>query len=65
MARKSMDLDVNSPDEIVDRLLNAAEAFYESASELDADWQDRSVGRPWTMIAKILEAAAMKIKAKL
>ena len=65
MPRKSMDLDVDAPDKVSDRLLNAAEAFYESASELEADWQDRGAGKPWTMIAKILESAAMKIKAKL
>ena len=65
MPRKSMDLDVNAPDEVADRLLNAAEAFYESASELESSWQDRNAGKPWVTIAKILESAAMKIKAKI
>jgi len=56
-----LDLDVDAPDKVSDILRDAAEDYYESASELGSAWTDRSAGRVWTRIAKILEAAADKI----
>jgi len=58
---KNLDLDVDAPDKVSRILRNAAEAYYDSSSELEAAWQDREAGRPWEKIAKILEAAADKI----
>ena len=43
----------------------AAEAYYESASELESAWQDRGAGRPWEIIARILEKAADKIEEEI
>ena len=62
---KNMDLDVEAPDQVAAVLRNAAQAYYESASELEAAWQDRGAGRPWEIIAKILERAAAQIEGKI
>ena len=62
---KDFDLDVDSPDEVANVLRDAADAYHESASELDASWQDKSAGRPWTIIARILEKAADQIDKAL
>jgi hypothetical protein len=64
MAR-SLDLDVDSPDKVSRILRNAAERFYEDAGELEASWQDPGAGRPWTLIAKILDRAADSIDKKI
>lgn len=61
----SLSLDVDAPDEVPAVMRAAAEQFYESAGELEADWQDKGAGRPWEIIAKILEAAADKIEEKI
>ena len=58
MARKSMDLDVASPDKVAAVLRAAADAYYESASELESAWQDPGAGKPWEKLARILESAA-------
>jgi len=65
MARKSLDLDVDSPEKVASILLSAAQDYYESAGELDAAWQDPGAGRPWIKIAKILERAAAQIERAL
>lgn len=57
----SIDLDVEAPDQVANVLRQAAQEYYESAGELEAAWQDKYAGKPWTAIAKILEAAADKI----
>lgn len=44
---RSLDLDVDSPEKVARILRNAAESYYESASELESAWQDRGAGRPW------------------
>ena len=62
---KSLDLDVDAPDEVPKVLRAAAESYYESASELEAAWQDPGAGRPWTVIAKILERCADQIEEKI
>lgn len=59
---KSLDLDVDAPDKVASILRAAAEAYYESSGELEAAWQDREAGRPWTKIARILERAADQIE---
>lgn len=56
-----LDLDVDDPEEVADILREAAQGYYEAESELSSAWGDRSAGKAWTKIAKILEAAADKI----
>ena len=56
-----MDLDVDSPDEVVDVLRQAAQAYYEAESDLAETWQDDRAGKAWAKIAKILERAADQI----
>lgn len=58
---RSLDLDVDSPEKVARILRDAAESYYESASELESAWQDSGAGRPWEKIAKILEAAADRV----
>jgi hypothetical protein len=62
---RTVDLNVASPEEVPTILYRAAEYYYESASELALAWQDRGAGKPWLMIARILEAAAEKIEKNL
>ncbi len=63
--RASLDLDVDSPDKVPDILRNAADDFYEAELELSAAWQDDSAGRPWRIIAQVLEEAVKKIDNRL
>lgn len=58
---KNLDLDVDEPDKVAKILREAAEQYYESASELESAWQDKAAGKPWTLIAQILERAANQI----
>ena len=53
-----LDLNVDSPEKVSKVLRRAAEWYLESATELESAWQDRSAGRPWVSLAKILEQAA-------
>jgi len=53
-----MDLDVDSPEKVAAVLRRAAEAYSESASELESQWQDPGAGKPWAKLARILERAA-------
>jgi len=62
---KNLDLDVDSPDKVARILRAAAQEYSESASELEASWQDPGVGKPWDAIGEILESAADKIDQKL
>ncbi len=64
MAR-NLDLDVDAPDKVSQILRNAADAYYESAGELESAWQDPGAGKPWEQIAKILESAARAIDKKI
>lgn len=59
------DLDVRSPEEVPVVLSRAANMFAESASELEGAWQDKGAGKPWLIIARILDAAADKIEREL
>ena len=54
--------DVISPDDVVKQLLDAAQRYHESASELSATWQDPCAGKIWTVAARELERAAAKIQ---
>jgi len=63
--RLDLDLDVDAPDQVVPVLRAAAEVYQESSSELQSAWQDKSAGRPWRVIARILEQAADKIESAL
>jgi PHD/YefM family antitoxin component YafN of YafNO toxin-antitoxin module len=65
MASGKLDLDVDAPDQVTRVLRKAAEAYYDSASELESAWQEKAAGRPWTIIARILERAADQIDRKL
>ncbi len=60
-----IDLDVDAPEKVAPILDKAAEAYYESASELASAWQDKYAGQPWVQIAKILERAAAQIRKAL
>ena len=62
---RDLDLDVDAPDKVADVLRAAAEAYEESATELQSAWQDREAGRPWSRIARILERAADQIEKVL
>ena len=54
MARKT-DLDVDSPDKVSYVLDYVAGLYYDSASELEAAWQDPKAGKVWEKIARELE----------
>jgi hypothetical protein len=58
---KNLDLNVSAPDEVSKILRNAADAFYESESELASAWGDSNAGKVWGKIAAILEKAAAQI----
>lgn len=58
---KNLDLDVDSPDKVGGVLRRAAEAYYESAGELQGAWGDRNAGKIWEKIAHILDRAADSI----
>lgn len=51
-------LDVSSPDQLSDVLRRAADAYLESAADLQADWQDGNAGRVWIELARVLNRAA-------
>ena len=59
---KNLDLDVDAPDQVAPVLRRAAEAYEESATELNSAWQDKSAGWPWHVIATVLKVAAKKIE---
>lgn len=59
------DLDVDSPDKVPGVLRRAAQAYYESATELDSSWQESGPGRPWIAIAKKLDAVADELEKRL
>jgi len=59
---KTIDLEsATTPQEVPDMLLQAAEHYYESASELSSAWGDPHAGKPWADIAKELERCAARI----
>lgn len=60
-----LDLDVNKPEAIPDKLRSAADQFLEDAGELDHYHQDESAGKPWRIIANELEKAADRIWTRL
>lgn len=62
---RSLDLNVAAPDQVADVLRAAAEAYSDSATELEGAWQDRSAGEPWFDIAEILAEAADKVDRAL
>lgn len=62
---KDLNLDVEAPDQVPGVLRSAAEAYYESAAELESAWQDKSAGKPWIRIARILELTANRIEGVL
>ena len=65
VAMSDTNLDVDTPEKVPQILINVAEKYYESASELPGAWQDPNAGKIWGTIAKILEAAADKIKREI
>jgi hypothetical protein len=61
MANKSFDLDVDSPEKVKAVLQVAVEAYFESAEELKASWQDRNAGKEWIAIARIFDRAVSSL----
>lgn len=55
-----LNLDVPAPEMVAQVLRAAAQSYWESQSELQSAWQDKSAGQPWGRIARILERAADK-----
>lgn len=55
----------SDPDDIPDVMRRAAEKMREQAAELQAAWGDRYAGRPWKLIAKELDRAALRIEKLL
>lgn len=60
--KRNLDLDVAEPDMVAAILRAAADAYNESAAELETAWQDRQAGKPWAKIARILERAAAQVE---
>ena len=58
----SLDLNVASVDRVAPVLHAAVDVYYEAGSELTAAWQQKSAGRPWERIARILDSAATLIE---
>ena len=58
---RQTDLDVDAPEKVSKVLRDAAQMYYESASELQSAWQDKSAGKIWNHLAIILEQAADKV----
>lgn len=66
MAKKrSIDLDVEGVEEVAPLLRRAAKWYRESADELADDEDDERAGKPWAVIAKVLDAAAEEIDGRL
>lgn len=57
-----LDLDVDDPRKVEKVLSRAAQAYYDSAGELESAWQDPDAGRPWAELAKILDRAVASIE---
>lgn len=60
MTTKSLDLDITTPKALAAILRNAADKYYESATELESAWQDKNAGKIWERYAKELERAATR-----
>jgi hypothetical protein len=58
---KNLDLDVDTPEKVAPLLRAAADAYYQTESELSSAWGDPNAGKIWTKIARILERAAISI----
>lgn len=58
---KDLNLDVSKPEDVASVLNEAADSYRQSASELEAAWQDKNAGRPWEVIADVLENASIRI----
>ena len=50
--------DCDTPEKVPVILANAAEAFRDSAAELQGAWQDQNAGKVWADFATILDRAA-------
>jgi hypothetical protein len=55
---ESLNLDVESPEQLPAVLRLAAQRFNESAGELESARQDTNPGKVWERMARILERAA-------
>ena len=56
--RFKIDLDVETPNQVAERLTQAADAYRESSHELTGLWQDPEAGAVWRDLAAILDRAA-------
>ena len=59
------DLDVDSPEKVIQVLRTTSQMYFDSASELQSAWQDKSAGKDWVMIGRILDTAADQIEKRL
>lgn len=53
-----IDLDVDTPEKVSRALRRAAQAYYEAEGDLQAAWTDRTAGRVWRELGKVLDRAA-------
>lgn len=58
MPMKTMNINVNAPNQLADVLREAADAMRESRASLQIEWCDEDAGRVWEELAKILDRAA-------
>lgn len=56
---------VNSPEDLISFLRQAAQEMYESASELASAHQDPQAGKFWDKAAKEFEHAADKLEGEI
>ena len=50
--------EVATPEDAIQQMRDAAQAYNEAAAELQAAWQDDDAGKVWEILAYDLEAAA-------
>jgi hypothetical protein len=62
---KKLDLNVATPEEVPKVLQAAADAFAESALDLQSGWQVKGAGHVWKELSKVLERAANQAQQKV
>lgn len=62
---KEYNLDVDAPEKVPEVLHRVADAYRDSQSTLQSDWQDKNAGKIWGKIATILEKAADQINKEI
>ncbi len=59
-----LNLDVDTPEDCIKVLRDAAQEYYHSYGDLFAAWQDKGAGKIWEYAGKELEKAADNIERK-